>query len=59
MSKYLKITRPECPGTWCVVPIGHALSDEFDGAEPGDIVQFELLAMTEEEFRALPEFRGW
>lgn len=34
-------------------------SDEFDGAEFGDVIKLELLEMTEEAFDALPEFEGW
>lgn len=32
---------------------------EFDGAEPGDKIEIELVEMTEHELENLPEFEGW
>jgi len=37
------------------------LKCEFDGADPdgGEVVSFELVSMTREQFEDLGEFEGW
>lgn len=57
----LKVTRPDTHGDQfnCIVQMNHSLADEFDGAEPGERVCFELCEMTEQEFKDLADFEGW
>lgn len=57
----LEITRPDShgPKMHCLVGMGHALSDEFDGAEEGERIIFTMRYMTEQEVKDLPDFEGW
>lgn len=58
--KLLKMTRPDVRlDHWCIVGLNHSLQDEFEGAEVGDSICIEVVEMTDEEFKALPEFEGW
>jgi hypothetical protein len=66
MSKYVKVTRPDCGKTNYAQPvreIRNILDGEFDGfeewAEVGDIIQFEVIEMDDEEYSKLKEFEGW
>lgn len=46
-------------GPYCIVSIGHPLSDEFDGSDPGEEIKVTYLEMAVEDFENLPEFQGW
>lgn len=52
--------RPATGNDSCTWPLNAiAISDLFDGAEPGELVTLEYSEMTQAELDALPEFEGW
>lgn len=57
----LEIRRPDSHGEGyrCVVGMNHSMEDEFDGAEPGEVVTVTYREMPRDEFLQLPEFTGW
>lgn len=60
-SDYLAIRRPDTHGAYtCYVPLaGFDVVAEFDGADPGEKIELELVRMTPEQFAALGDFEGW
>ena len=60
---YIKVTRPEIHGNGqsCVYPWPgtHLVENELDDGEVGEIIQLELIQLTEREFKDLGEFEGW
>lgn len=58
----VKLSRPDSHGNkWVIYELKQcgAVAEEFDGADPGEMVQLELCEMTREEIDALPDFAGW
>lgn len=57
----VKVTRPETHGAQnCIYSLDKfSAFDEFDGADPGEKIQLELLELPEDVFQALPDFTGW
>lgn len=59
-QKYAKVSRPGLG--WYIANLGDAIQEletSFEADEEGDQVTFEVVKMTEAEFKALPEFEGW
>lgn len=59
-QKYMKVTRPDFG--WVILRLDDAIEElktSFEADEEGDQVTYEVVKMTEEEFKALPEFEGW
>jgi hypothetical protein len=52
-----KMTRDR--GDFCVWKHVEGIASELDRSEVGDIVQIEIVSMTDEEFDDLGEFEGW
>jgi len=59
-KKYLKL-RPDKQANWCIVAFDpQTLWDgNISEMEVGDTMIVEVVEMTDEEVKALPEFMGW
>jgi hypothetical protein len=61
---YIQVSRSDCSGGYTVPREGLAglLDGEFDGLEylpVGTSITLTVVEMSQEEFKALPEFMGW
>jgi hypothetical protein len=58
--KLIKYFEKEC-GTILILPLEDVISSIegfFDYADPGDKINLEMIEMSEEEYKALPESSG-
>jgi hypothetical protein len=61
-KQYVEIRRPDSHGMKyvCVSDLkSFSLQDEYDGAEPGEVLHLTLVELTDEELLALGDFEGW
>lgn len=57
--KVYRVRRLDCGPEHCVYRTWAEVESEFDGADNGDLIQVQMMMMTEAEFDALPDFQGW
>ena len=59
-KKYLKL-RPDEQSPWCMIEFDqqHLWDGNISEMEIGDRMIVDVVEMTEEQYKALPEFEGW
>ena len=55
----MKVYRLIKDGQWCAYSDIDDLAIEIDEMEAGDKAKIIVMDMTEEEYKNLPEFKGW
>jgi len=56
--KYCRIRPDGNAMPWCTIPT-NCIQDHLDESEKGDKWEIEILDITDEQFKELPEFEGW